>query len=190
MADQIRPEIENVKTIIFRACTAWETQTGRKLGDEASVLDFLRALNTDDQLLNADQATTRPVREALAGLDLSTSASLPGLLSGLGIPGDAQPRFLSTLKNSAQREALIKDAFAAGSPAETARALEAITTREYPLSLYDQFLKGLLNIPGKTVYTFVILIAIVLAILAFIALGPVIRSNFALYKGITPDPDG
>lgn len=189
--DPSQPDPEKLQPLIFHACTAWEAQTGRKLGDEASVVEFLRALKTGDLLVDADPSTELKVREALTALTLQPGVSLPGLLTAIGVTGSIHEQFLSILKNSSQRETLIKDAFAAGSPAETAKALESIASGDNPQSLFNRYFTTRPPATGKAAYWLVVLFIIVSTVFIFIMLGPQIKNLFATaYKGVTPDPGG
>lgn len=194
------PANNRIPALIFSACGAWETTTGRKLADAAAVVDFLRALKTDEKIWQRILATTedfpemrnaaRQLRTTLAAVEFTSEVSLPDILAKLGVDTEIQQFFLTTMNNAARRNALIKAAFAADSPAATAVILTTVTDQDNNATHWRSIAGDPPANRNTVNYPAVVGLAIIAAIAIFIMLGPhlknMIFSSFA-YKGVTPD---
>lgn len=198
---------DSISAAILRYRAEWETRAGRKMVTERELFEFLDTLKADDafwgQLArrHADpgivQACNR-IRNSISAINSAGIRSFDSLLKALRLtPGEAE--LASTgIGFQPLRAAVIREAFAAGSPAKTARILEAIAENNRPKSFVGPFAQGRPAEAGDAVTWFIIVITVTVTILIFAALGPQIKSMIAhevdprslmdapAYKGVTP----
>lgn len=144
-----QPAAARIPSLLISACGAWETATGRKLTDTAAVIDFLRALKSDEMLLQHIHTVThnkpemreaaRQLHKTLVIVDFTDATPLADILFSLGVNAEIRNLIMATLNNTASREELIKTAFASKDPATVAWLLEQLADsdnlRSFPARL-------------------------------------------------------
>lgn len=194
-------------TAILRYRAEWETRTGREMATERDFFEFLDALKADDAFW--EQLTRRHmelglvpdskrIRNSISAFDPIGSQSFDSLLKALGLTSEEAELAPTSISFQPLRTALIREAFAAGSPTKTARILEAIAENNSPKSFVEHFAQGRPAEAGDAVTWFIIVITVAVTILIFVALGPQLKNMIAhevdpkslndapAYKGVTP----
>jgi hypothetical protein len=141
-------KIQGLTAIVGNYRLAWESRGSRPASPERRELEFLAALKGDEGFWEDLQAWGGG--DAGADFDRirrllpsgpAPEISMADLLRPLDLDDGAAGIVLDALRAQRPRDELIREAFAAGKPAEIARLLEAILEKYHPLALIERLFR-------------------------------------------------
>ena len=184
-------ELSQLQELVSKHWARWEVRTGRKMADDGSIIGFLSSIKEDESLWTdlknwqAEHAVSidmAHLRSSLPSGGAQQGKPLGECLAGMGLGKEEAGLLAAGLRNVASREARILDAFAAGTPAQTAEALEKMVDGGESAKTFDWFKKHYMLTGTAAAF-----LGLLLAIYILLSMSTGMGSSGTLYKGVTPE---